>query len=68
MSCALLFYMVHPEFSLSQKFEFVHDYFARMAGGLNVGFHNSVFLSEKDTADRNHALAYFMRENGCFPK
>ena len=27
-----------------------------------------VFLSERDTADRNHALAYFMRENNCFPR
>ena len=27
-----------------------------------------VFLSERDTADRNHALAYFMRENKCFPR
>jgi glutaminase len=27
-----------------------------------------VFLSEKDTADRNFALAYYMKENKCFPK
>jgi glutaminase len=39
-----------------------------MAGGLNVGFSNSVFLSERDTADRNHAIAYFMREQKCFPR
>ena len=32
------------------------------------GFQNSTFLSERDTADRNHALAYFMRESGCFPE
>ena len=31
-------------------------------------FNNSVFLSEKDTADRNFALAYYMKENKCFPK
>ena len=40
----------------------------RMAGGLTVGFSNSVFLSERDTADRNHAIAYFMREQKCFPR
>jgi len=67
MSAALLLYMVKPELSLSEKFEYVHDFFTRMAGGLNVGFQNSVFLSEKDTADRNYALAYFMREQKCFP-
>ena len=68
MSAALLLYMVKPELSLSEKFEYVHDFFTRMAGGLNVGFQNSVFLSEKDTADRNYALAYFMREQKCFPE
>ena len=35
---------------------------------LTTGFQNSTFLSERDTADRNHALAYFMRESGCFPE
>ena len=66
MSAALLLYMVKPELSLSEKFEYVHDFFTRMAGGLNVGFQNSVFLSEKDTADRNYALAYFLREQKFF--
>ena len=27
-----------------------------------------IFLSERESSDRNHALAFFMRENGCFPK
>lgn len=26
------------------------------------------FLSERDTADRNYALSYYMKENKCFPK
>ena len=26
------------------------------------------YLSERDTADRNFALGYYMRENGCFPE
>jgi hypothetical protein len=38
-----------------------------MAGGEYLGFNNSIFLSERDTADRNFALAYFLRENDCFP-
>ena len=67
MSAALLLYMVKPELSTSEKFEFVHNFLSRMAGGLNVGFQNSTFLSEKETADCNYALAYFMREGGCFP-
>jgi len=67
MSAALLLYMVKPEMSVSEKFEYVHDFFTRMAGGQHVGFQNSVFLSERDTADRNHAIAYYLRENNCFP-
>ena len=42
--------------------------FSFAAGGEEIGFNNSVFLSERDTADRNFALAYFMKENKCFPK
>ena len=32
-------------------------------GDEHIGFNNSVFLSERDTADRNFALAYFMKVN-----
>jgi len=39
-----------------------------MAGGETVGFSNGTFLSERENADRNHALAYYMRENKCFPE
>merc|ERR1712079_642828 len=67
MSASLLLYMVKPELTVSEKFEYVHHFFSRMAGGQNVGFQNSTFLSERDTADRNNALAYFMRGQGCFP-
>ena len=31
-------------------------------GGVRPGFDNSVYLSERKTADRNFALGYFMRE------
>ena len=82
LSAAMLLYMVRPEMSNSEKFEFVQNFFSRMAGGLPVGFQNTVgrregaamtpssqvFLSSRESSDRNHALAYFMREAGCFPK
>ena len=42
--------------------------FQRLSGGEFVGFNNSVFLAEKEEADRNYALAYYMKENNCFPK
>ena len=35
-----------------------------MCGNIGkIGFDNSVFLSEKQHADRNISLAYYMREN-----
>ena len=34
-----------------------------MAGGEYVGFNNPSFLSMKGAADRDFALAYFMKEN-----
>ena len=39
-----------------------------MAGGEFLSFNNSIFLSERETADRNYALAYYMKENDIFPK
>jgi glutaminase len=39
----------------------------RLAGGEHLGFNNSVFLSERESADRNYALGFFMREYKCYP-
>jgi len=68
MSAALLLHKVKPELATSEKFEFVHNYFSRLSGMSKTGSQTSVFLSERENADRNHALAYFMREMGCFPE
>jgi glutaminase len=42
--------------------------FQRMCGGELLEFNNSIFLTEKSSVDRDFSLAYFMRENNCFPK
>ena len=42
LSASMLLYMVQPELSTSEKFEFVQNYFQRMAGGMPVGFQNTV--------------------------
>ncbi|RXG72700.1 Glutaminase kidney isoform, mitochondrial [Armadillidium vulgare] len=65
---ALLYTLVKPEMSSSEKFDFIEDYFRRMAGNETVGFSNGTFLSEREHADRNYALGYYMRENKCFPE
>uniref|UniRef100_A0A0N5A8W9 glutaminase n=1 Tax=Syphacia muris TaxID=451379 RepID=A0A0N5A8W9_9BILA len=54
--------------SLSERFDFVLGQFKKFASGGYVGFNNAVFLSERETADRNYALSYYMREHKCFPE
>lgn len=53
--------------SLADRFDFALQYFKRFAANGFVGFNNAVFLSERETADRNYALSYYMREHKCFP-
>nr|XP_053635223.1 glutaminase liver isoform, mitochondrial-like isoform X2 [Cherax quadricarinatus] len=65
---ALLHSLVKPDMTSSEKFDFVQQYFKRLAGGENVGFSNGTFLSERENADRNYSLGYYMRENKCFPE
>ena len=48
---------------LAERFEHITNIWTRLSGGIyKIGFNNSVYLSEKETADRNYALAYFMKE------
>lgn len=68
LSAAILLKLVRPELDdLARKYEYVYNIFEKMAGGETLQFNNSVFLAEKSSVDRDFALAYFMRENGCFP-
>ncbi len=64
MSCSL----IQPELENADRFEYFLTMMARLSGGKRPGFNNGVYLSEKQTADRNFALGYFMREKGAFPK
>jgi glutaminase len=63
MTCAL----VRPEEPLSARFAYAMGIWSRLAGGAPIGFANAVYLSEKETANRNFCLAYMMREAGAFP-
>lgn len=67
MSSALVSTLVEPKMKSSEKFDYVLQYMKKIAGGQHMGFNNAVFLSERETADRNYAMAYFMKENRCFP-
>ncbi|XP_050715635.1 uncharacterized protein LOC126998206 isoform X1 [Eriocheir sinensis] len=59
--------IIKPELSAADRFDYMFKVYKRLAGDEYLGFNNSVFLSEKECSDRNFALAYFMRENKCFP-
>ena len=63
MTCSL----IKPELNVADRFDYVMDRWAALAGGKKPSFSNSVYLSERQTADRNFALGYFMREHGAFP-
>uniref|UniRef100_A0A6C0J0R6 glutaminase n=1 Tax=viral metagenome TaxID=1070528 RepID=A0A6C0J0R6_9ZZZZ len=51
---------------ISERFEEVYNYWKRLVCGTYLSFNNSVYLSEKDSADRNYCLGYMMQENESF--
>lgn len=64
MACSL----IRPDLDLADRFDHVMRTWNDLCGGIKEPrFNNSVYLSEKETADRNFALAHFMREKKAFP-
>lgn len=59
--------LIKPQMKVADRFDYVMDRWAALSGGKRPSFGNSVYLSERQTADRNFALGYFMREHGAFP-
>ena len=49
------------------RFDYVMERWQALCGGEKPRFSTSVYLSERETADRNFAIAYHMREKGAFP-
>jgi len=59
--------MVRPALAPADRFDQVLETWTKLTGGSRISFNNPVYLSERQTADRNFALGYFMREKGAFP-
>lgn len=58
--------LIESKKTQSKRFNFVLNYWNRLSANMGVSFNNSVYLSEKDSADRNYCLAYMMQENNSF--
>jgi len=59
--------MIRPSMDMADRFDYISKAWHRLSGGGRVGFNNAVYLSERQTADRNFALGYSMRESRAFP-
>jgi glutaminase len=63
MCCSL----IRPDLDMADRFGYVENAWRRLSGAGQIGFNNAVYLSERQTADRNFALGYSMRERDAFP-
>jgi len=59
--------LIRPGLPVDKRFALIGRLWRGAAAGDAPGFDEAVYASETKHADRNHALAYFMREHGCFP-
>jgi glutaminase len=58
--------LIKPDLDIADRFDHVAATWRRLTGCARIGFNNAVYLSERQTADRNFALGYSMRESGAF--
>ena len=59
--------LIKPEFEDSGRFSYCMNIWDRLCAG-SVTYDNTVFLSERNSADTNFALAYLMKSKGAFYK
>jgi glutaminase len=61
--------LISPDKEPAERFDIIKDFLVNMSGRKGkFECDISVFLSERDHADRNRALAYFINENNGFPE
>lgn len=59
--------LIRPTHALPDRFDFIRRIWRSAMAGEEAGFDAATFESERNHADRNFSLAYFMREHGAFP-
>ncbi len=60
--------LIRQDLNSSERFDYLLGWWEAMCGNQKVGFSNSVYQSERSTADRNFALGYYIREHRAFPE
>lgn len=60
--------LYYPQFMPADRFNMFSDKLSELVGNEKPGFGLSVFLSEKQTAHTNFALAHFIASKGRFPE
>ncbi|MHA6287952.1 glutaminase A [Maricaulis sp. CAU 1757] len=64
MTCS----MIRPGQPVEDRLNLVRRFVSSAAGGLDCGFDEEVYTSERDTADRNVALVELMASRHAFPE
>jgi glutaminase len=59
--------LIRRDLATADRLEFLTDLVTVLSGNRPCHFNNAVWHSERETADRNFALAHHMRERGAFP-
>ena len=59
--------LIRGDLDNADRFDYVLRRWQALSGGRKARFSNSIYQSERDTADRNFALGYYMKEHRAFP-
>lgn len=60
--------LIRRDLATADRLEFLSNLVTSLSGGERCHFNSAVWHSERETADRNFALAHHMRERGAFPE
>lgn len=52
---------------LADRYDYIRNFYRKLAGGATVGFDNTVYVEEREAGDINYALGHIMRNERCFP-